>query len=127
MSYVCSICGKAHDDLGAWALQKPDPWLGLSDEERAQGRCSSDLCETADGQFFVRSVLELPLTGGPEPTFEFGVWGALSEANFRRYVESFDDDDQSRLGPMFSYLSNELRGYPDSFALKANLHPQDHH
>jgi hypothetical protein len=125
MSYVCSVCGETHDDLGAWALDKPDTWLALSDEQRAQGHCGSDLCETPDGHFFVRGVLEVPLIGGPQPTFEFGVWGSVSGENFRRYVETFDHDDQSKLGPMFSYLSNELGGFPGSFALKASLHPQN--
>ncbi|MDO9223228.1 MAG: DUF2199 domain-containing protein [Caulobacter sp.] len=125
MSFVCSRCGKTHDGLAAWVYARPDPWLGLTDEQRADGKCSDDLCRTADGHFFVRSVLVLPLIGGPEPTFEFGVWGSLSEANFWRYVECFDDTDQSKLGLMFSYLSNEVRGFPDSFALHANLQPRD--
>ena len=86
---------------------------------------SDDFCRTPDGHFFVRAVLELPLIGGPEPTFEFGVWGSLSQDNFSRYVETFEDTDQSKLGPLFSFLSNEVRGFPDSFALKANLIPQD--
>jgi hypothetical protein len=125
MGFVCSHCGKTHEGLAAKVYFKPDPWLGLTDDERAIGKCSDDLCRTPDGQYFVRSVLELPLIGGPEPTFEFGVWGSLSEANFRRYVDSFDDLDQSKLGLMFSYLSNEVRGYPNSFALPANLQTRD--
>lgn len=126
MSFVCSVCGETHEGLAAWAYGRPDNWLGLSDSEKAEGKCSDDLCRTPHGHFFVRAVLELPLIGGPQPTFEFGVWGSLSAANFERYVDTFDDDDQSKLGPMFSYLSNEVRGFPDSFALKSNLLPQDH-
>lgn len=122
---VCSHCGKTHDELSAWVYARPDPWLDLTEEQRAAGQSSDDLCRTPDGHFFVRSVLNLPLIDGPEPTFEFGVWGSLSEANFGRYVDSFDDSDQSRLGLMFSYLSNEVWGYPGSFALRANLQPRD--
>lgn len=125
MSFVCSVCGEVHEGLSAWAYRRPDPWLGLSDEQKAQGQCTDDLCRTPDGDFFVRAVLKLPLIGGPDPAFEFGVWGSLSETNFRKYIETFDADDQSRIGSMFSFLSNEVRGFPDSFALKATLHAQD--
>lgn len=124
-AFVCSICGETHHGLVAWAYQRPDPWLGLSDENRELGKASDDLCRTPDGHYFVRAVLRLPLVGGPEPIFELGVWGSLSEANFDRYVETFDDDDQSKLGPMFSFLSNEVSRFPDSFALKTTLFAQD--
>ena len=125
MAFVCSICGETHEGLAARVLHYPDPWLALSDEEREAGKISSDLCRTPKGEYFVRAVLELPLIGGPEPTIEFGVWGSLSETNFYRYVETYDDLDQSKLGAMFTYLSNELRGFPQSFALPGDLFPQD--
>jgi hypothetical protein len=124
-SFVCSICGETHEGLAAWAYRRPDYWLGLSDEERSEGKADNDLCKTADGHYFVRGVLELPLIDGPEPTFEFGVWGSLSEPNFWRYVETYNDPDQSKLGAMFSYLSNEVRGFPGSLSLHADLLPQD--
>ena len=125
MSFVCSICGQTHEGLSAWTYRYPDPWLALSDEERSAGKIDTDLCRTRAGEYFVRATLELPLIGGPEPTFEFGLWGSLSEASFYRYVETYDDLDQSNLGPLFSYLSNELRGFPGSFALQADMVPQD--
>lgn len=125
MGFVCTRCGETHEDLAAWTYKKPDPWLGLTELQKAAGKCDDDLCRTDDGHFFVRAVLELPLIGGPQTTFEFGVWGSLSEVNFYRYVESFDDDDQSKLGSMFSYLSNEVRGFQDSFALQADMEPRD--
>ena len=126
MSFVCSICGETHEGLPAWTYGRPDHWLGLSLEQRDQGVCNDDLCRAPDGHYFIRTVLELPLIDGPEPTFELGVWGSLSAANFDRYVDTFDHDDQSKLGLMFSYLSNEVRGFPGSHSLKANLRPQDH-
>lgn len=124
MGFVCSHCGQIHEGLPARVYYEPDPWLALTDAERAAGKCDTDLCRTPDGQHFVRTVLELPLIGGPEPTFEFGVWGSLSDVDFGRYFDSWDDADQSRIGLMPSHLANEIRGYPESFALKASLSPQ---
>ena len=126
MSFVCSVCGRTHDGVPAWTYGRPDHWLGLSLEQRALGALNDDLCRTPDGHYFVRAVLELPLIGGPEPTFELGVWGSLNAVNFDRYIDTFDHDDQSKLGRMSSYLSNEVRGFPGSHSLKGNLRPQDH-
>ncbi len=124
-SFVCSVCGETHDGLPARVFHYPDLWLDLSEAEREAGKVDSDLCMTPQREFFVRAVMKLPLIGGPEPTFEFGVWGSLSETNFQRYVETYDDPDQSKLGPMFSYLSNEIRAFPDSYALPGELIPRD--
>jgi len=126
MSFVCSVCGETHDGLPAWTYGRPDHWLGLSLEQRDLGALNDDLCRTPDRRYFVRAVLELPLIGGPEPAFQLGVWGSLIAADFDRYVDTFDHDDQSKLGQMFSHLANEVRGFPGSHALKASLRPQDH-
>ena len=125
MSFVCGICGEKHDGLPDWAYGRPDHWLGITDEERAAGRASDDLCRIPGGAFYVRCFLMIPLIDGPRGNLGMGVWGSLSETNFRRYVETFDDDDQSKLGPMFSYLSNEVAVFPDSLNLKADMVPQD--
>ena len=124
-SFVCSICGQTHQGLPAQTLMRPDPWLALTEEEKTKGACSDDLCYTPDRQYFIRCVLTLPLVGGPDPSFEFGLWSSLSEANFKRYYETFDDADQAKLGAMFGYLSNEIPGFEGSFALKVNVHPRN--
>ncbi|MBT9444701.1 MAG: DUF2199 domain-containing protein [Hyphomonadaceae bacterium] len=125
MSFVCSCCGKIHDGLPALTLLRPDHWLSLTADQQAEGKCGDDLCKTPDGHFFVRCVLSIPLIDGPEQTLEFGPWCSLSEENFYRYVETFDDADQSKLGQMFGWFSNELSGFPQSLNLKCNVVPQD--
>jgi len=124
-SFVCSVCGESHEGIAAWAYRFPDPWLALTDEERASGKIDSDLCSTPRGEYFVRATLELPLIDGPTPTFEFGLWGSLSEASFARYVQTYNEPDQSKHGGFFTYLSNDLRGFSGSFALPADLLLQD--
>jgi hypothetical protein len=126
MSFVCSICGETHDALRAWARGRPDHWIGLSLEQREHGACNDDLCRTPDGYHFVRAVIEMPLLGGPEPTFQLGVWSLLGPADYDRYIDTFDHDDQSKLGPMPGLLANEVSGFPGSRALKVRLLPQDH-
>jgi hypothetical protein len=126
MSFTCSICGEEHEGLPALAFIDPDYWSMLSEEDRAKGECDADLCITHDGHYFVRCVLVIPINDGPEETLEYGVWSSLSESNFKRYVASFNDQDQSKLGVMFGWLSNEIPGeLAGSGNLKCNVQPQD--
>jgi len=69
-------------------------------------------------------VLRLPLIGAPEECLGFGVWSTLSEKNFGKYIETFDSGEQEDLGPWFGWLSNRLKGYPDTLNLKCRVHPQ---
>lgn len=125
MSFVCSICGKAHEGLQAVAYLRPQYWLGLTPEQQSQGKIDQDLCATFDGHSFVRCALRLPLTDGPERTLEFGPWSSLSEKNFWRYVETFQDPEQSKIGDTFGWLSNEIKGFPASLNLSCRVEPQD--
>jgi hypothetical protein len=85
--------------------------------------CREDFC-VLDGQhFFVRAVLELPITGGGEQRFGVGVWSTLSRESFIRYIETFDSGEQDGLGPWFGWFSNRLKGYPDTLNLKCRVHP----
>ena len=121
----CPICGGSHERIGALVMPAPDPWLALAEPARAGGFCDADLCRTPDGRGFVFAVLETPLVGGPQPSVEFGLWAALGEDDFRRYYETYNDLDQSKLGPLAASLANGIDGFAGSFGLKATLLPQD--
>jgi hypothetical protein len=122
---VCSICGQTHDRFGALVMPSPDAWLALTEAQRSGGLLDSDLCRTPGGDNFVFAILEAPLVGGPQPAVEFGVWAALGEDDFRRYYETYNDRDQSKLGPLAATLSNEIPGFAGSLGLKATVLPQD--
>lgn len=40
-------------------------------------------------------------------------------------MESFDDNEQGRLGPWTGWFSNRLKGYADTLYLPCRVHPQD--
>ena len=124
MSFVCPQCGSVHSELLALGSIAPDYWLSLSEGQRARGKIDSDLCASGDGHFFIRCVLQLPLIGGPVGVFEFGPWSSLSEDNFWRYEGAYDDPAQGGLGAMFGWLSNELRGFPESLHLAGEVIPR---
>lgn len=125
VSFVCSICGQTHEGFPAMTFRAPAAWDRASEEERdADWKLNSDFCRFRDVDFHVRAVLELPITGSDQ-TLEFGVWSRLSRANFDRYRASFEDEDQSRLGPLPGLLSNTVRGYPETVGLECRLLLQD--
>ncbi len=70
-------------------------------------------------------MLKIPIVDSDSEVFEFGVWSTLSAENFWRYVETFDDLDQSKLGEMFGWFSNRLAAYPDTQGLACHVVPQD--
>ena len=123
--YRCTKCEKVHEGLPAIAYDAPLPYYELCEDDRVNNAMlTDDLCGIDGEHWFVRAVLEIPIVGHAE-TLEWGVWGSLSEANFNRYRETFDDDDQSKIGPMFSWFSSRLPGYPDTFNLRCRIVPRD--
>lgn len=109
---------------------KPEPWPGNEDKAPNSVVLSSihflseDFCVLHGEHFFVRCVLELPIIGCRGQSMGFGVWSTLSEKNFLRYVETFDSGDQDGLGPWFGWFSNRLKGFPDTFNLRCQVHPR---
>lgn len=124
-AFTCPCCGKEVVDLPDIGCREPAYYHALSDEERERrGKLSSDFCSIDDAEFFIRTVCRVPIVG-QDRDFGWGVWVSLSEENFRRYVETFDDPDQSKIGSMFGWFSNELPGYPDTLTLQTTVVPQD--
>ena len=73
--------------------------------------------------FFVRGLINLPIIGSAE-TFRWGVWGSLSRENFETLLRMVEDPKRDELPPMFSWLSTQIDGYPDTLSLKMYAHIQ---
>jgi hypothetical protein len=98
---------------------------GVPKEERAdRAQLNEDFCVIDNNAFYVRCVLNIPILEHKD-SLEWGVWSSLSEANFRKYSETFHDLDQSKLGPMFSWFSSILPNYPSTLSLRCNVVPAD--
>jgi hypothetical protein len=129
-SWDCSSCGETHLGLFDLGCARPDFWQDSEQPLPNSAIAGSTHCLTEDfcvldkQHYFIRCVLRLPLIGAPEECLGFGVWSTLSEKNFGRYIETFDSGEQEDLGPWFGWLSNRLKGYPDTLNLKCQVHPQ---
>ena len=116
MKYVCATCGEEHDELPDLGYAAPIYYDSMPEAERGPGtRLTPDLCEL-NGDYFVRGVIELPIQGTGE-RFGYGVWLSLSEKNFRRYEELFDETDPPP-ERYVGWISNRIPGYPDTTELK---------
>ena len=123
--FTCACCGKAVTGVPDLAYAAPIYFDQLPEAERpSRAELSSDFCVIDATDYFIRVVCPLPIQGMDE-MFMWGVWVTLSEANFRRYRDSFDDADQSELGGMFGWLSNRIPYYPDTLNLQTTVWPQD--
>lgn len=123
-AFTCPCCGKEVVGLPDVAYDFPVYYAALSEAERkTTTRITSDLCSVGDDRF-IRAVCRIPVVDS-DVEFGWGVWVSLSQENFQRYVDSYEDADQSKLGTMFGWLSNKLPGYPDTLKLQTTVVPQD--
>jgi hypothetical protein len=126
----CTACGQPHRGLFDLAVDGPEHWPDAREFEpnsAMSGRThvlTEDFCIIEGRDYFIRCVLLLPLLGGTDQHFGYGVWSTLSAKNFARYCDSFDSGMQDPMGPWFGWFSNRLKGYPDTLNLKCQVHPR---
>ena len=84
--YRCPSCAKKHTGFPAAAYWLPDVIAELSEAERAaRVLTSSDLCSLDGSRYFIRCVLQVPVTACDDG-FEYGPWVEVAQSDFCRYV-----------------------------------------
>lgn len=119
--FTCSCCGQYHRELPlSFAAPAPDYWTpDLVDDPHSE--LSSDQCVIKGQAFFVRGLIEIPVTDTGE-VFAWGVWVSLSEENFMRASQLWNASGRETEPPYFGWLSTELPIYsPTTINLKTNL------
>ncbi len=82
---------------------------------------SSDQCVIQRQAFFVRGLIEIPVTDLGE-VFSWGVWVSLSPEKFARATELWEIPGRESEPPYFGWLSTDLPIYSSTINLKTNLH-----
>lgn len=105
----------------SYAASAPEYWTDeLADEDNSG--LSADLCVIKGEWFFVRGLIEIPVTDSDEP-FSWGVWVSLSKKSYDRMAELWDTPGREHEPPYFGWLSTQLPVYsPTTLNLKAHLH-----
>ena len=130
LRWKCGTCEEWHYgpclDFG---YHSPLYWTSENDEANEIGFFDSpkeglptmfldeDICVMDGEHYFVRGIIQLPIIG-TDQTLRWGVWGSLSRENFERVLLMNGDPECVELPPMFSWLSTQIDGYPDTLNLK---------
>ena len=136
--WKCSTCDEWHTgpclDFGSdspyyWSKEhektsRKNALLPAWSKKNVKTFLNEDFCKIDDENFFVRGIIHLPIIGVAE-TLRWGVWGSLSSDNFATLVKMDDDPKRPQLPPMFSWLSTQIAGYPDTLSLKMYAHIQE--
>jgi hypothetical protein len=123
MGYTCTTCGEYHDERPTcWKFDGPAVTGELSEVEfAARVEQSSDQCVLDGEHFFVLGNLDVPIRGGDE-FLRWSVWSTLSQENFDRAADLWETPGRESEPPYFSWLSNQIPGYPPSVNIKAFVH-----
>ncbi len=107
--FQCACCGEIHKGSPSFSYAHPTQygWL-LEDERQKRAELSGDTCVIDGEEYYVRTILEIPISGVEEP-FTWGLWVSQSKESFERYVESFNND-QSKDGS-FGWLTVTIQAY----------------
>ncbi|WP_020014265.1 DUF2199 domain-containing protein [Promicromonospora sukumoe] len=128
--WVCATCGTMHSGLAmVFGPDAPDPWLAVSDAERAAGELNADMCvlPTADGSihYFVRAHIEIPVHDSDDGPFCWSVWVSLSQESMRTQAEHWNDPGRAKLEPMFAWLCSSLPYDAPTVPLPARIHTRE--
>lgn len=120
MPFVCSVCGEHHDErLLDIRLGLPhDVHLLDADERTRRAWLADDFAVLDDERFFVRGLLELPITE-LHSRFAYGSWVEVSMADFQELMRHWHDDEQFQ--SVECTVANELEPYRDTVGLRATL------
>jgi len=120
--YACPKCGKNHDDIPlSFGAPAPDLVFSIPEAERNE-RCdlTSDQCVVDEKQFFILARLVLPIVDGND-TFTWQVWVAVSEENFDRVSEMWEQEGREDEPAYTGWLATTLPYEISSFNLKLSL------
>ena len=116
--FTCVTCGQYHVGTPSFGWDYPVQYLLVPEQERGSRiRLSTDACVIDGKWFFVRGCLEVPIRDQEEP-LSWGVWCSLSQANYERFEELFEQVDRQAGEAFFGWLCSAIPGYPDTQQLK---------
>lgn len=125
--FRCRTCGKHHRELPLhYGAAAPLAYYGVPEAERERRTLlSSDQCVIDGEHFFIVGNIDIPVVGHDEH-FSWDVWVSLSEANFERATELWEQPGRESEPPYFGWLSTELPGYTvPTIHLKTHVHTRE--
>lgn len=126
--YRCSRCGEYHDGPPfSYVVYAPELWFQIPEAQRDE-RCElgDETCiiRTEQEHYFIKGNIVIPVLNSDQD-FDYTVWVSLSEKNFRRMLELWDDPNRINEPPYFGWLSTYLPHYPQTLSLKTQVHTRE--
>jgi hypothetical protein len=120
--WTCACCGKKYDTLPfAYALEQPDAWHGVPEQQRPhRTTLDTDACTIDGREFYVRGCIVIPVIDHAD-SFVWGVWVSVSEKSFDRIGQLWDVEIRDHEPPFFGWLANNISIYPTTRNLKLNV------
>ena len=125
--WTCHGCGKKHEEPPlSYGVPLPDALLDIpqSQWKRRLKVVDDEVCILDKKHFYIRGNIEIPLKGRRE-VFGYTVWASLSKTNFERAIVRWGDRGRTKEPPYFSWVSNNLPGYPPTLNLAARIHTRE--
>ncbi|WP_205943520.1 DUF2199 domain-containing protein [Pedobacter polaris] len=112
IKYICSCCGKEHEEWPALVYISPTNYNILSDTDKAiKGELDTDFCiitHSEQTDRFIRCTLTQKVNDHCE-NLEYGLWVSLSDKSFQDYSDNYNNENHET--KYFGWLSNDLLGY----------------
>lgn len=124
--FTCSCCGEFHAEVPlCFGAEYPDFYFSVPPQEReTRVEYGTDWCVVDEEHFFVRGRIEIPIIASEE-VFCWNVWTSLSEKNFLRTNEVWNDSERVNEPPYFGWLNTHLPGYSTKGSIKTMVHTQE--
>ncbi len=120
--FECKYCGNFHELLISYRSSVPDYVYDIpEDEQEIRVEMNDDLCIIDDKYFFIRGNIEIPVID-EDQSFVWNVWVSISEENFDKSTDLWEDPKREKLDPMFGWLSTDITCYPETINLKTMVH-----
>jgi hypothetical protein len=135
--FMLKTFGVTQPGLFTFDLEKPLAWEGGPPQDPnaadidPRNYLLQDFCVIDNRQFFIRTVLELPILGtsgqssSKNTSMAFSLWVSVSALHFDRYGDTFNLANQSELGTFPGKIANRLGSFPETIDLACTVFPQN--
>jgi len=120
--FYCSDCGQYHKDVPmAYGTDAPLLYFLIPEDQR-KDRCeiNDDQCIIDGKHFFLRGTLEIPVENNEED-FLWNVWVEISESDFDKINENWEDENRILDPPYKGEIATQLEPYPQTCGLSVLL------
>jgi Uncharacterized protein conserved in bacteria len=124
--YKCTCCDQVYDELPlCFGAEAPGFCNTIPVSEREQRiEFEKSLCVVDKKHFFHRGRLIIPIIDHDNQLI-FDVWTSISEKNFERRMDLWNNPDRTSEPPYFGWLDTIVPGYRNTLNLKTMAQEQE--